>query len=67
MRKRPQRALEDVLTKLSALPRIADLQGEITDANFAKRPAIRVDEIGEHGIDVIIDALETLLDHPADS
>jgi hypothetical protein len=65
-RKRPRPALEAMLDRLSALPPVAAMRQEILEAVFRKRPALPVTEYGEGGITTLIEAIEALLEHPAE-
>jgi hypothetical protein len=65
-RKRPRPALEAMLDRLSALPPVAAMRQEILEADFRKRPALPVTEYGEGGITTLIEAIEALLEYPAE-
>jgi hypothetical protein len=64
--KRPRGALQQMLDGLSALPSFAAVAEEIRAAGFKKRPGLSIAEYGDGGIELLIDALEGLLAHPAD-
>ena len=64
-RKRPRPALEAMLDRLSTVPAVADVQQEVLDADFAKRPAMLIENFGDEGIATLTGALEVLLDHPS--
>lgn len=67
MRRRPPAAIDLVVDKLTAIPRIAEQRADIIANNYAKRPSIPLTELGEHGIDELTGALDTLLSHPTES
>jgi hypothetical protein len=65
-RKRPRPALEAMLEHLSVLPPFAAMRQELLETDFRRRPALPVAEYGEAGITALIEALEALLEHPAE-
>jgi hypothetical protein len=65
-RKRPQAALEAMLDRLSELPSFAAAAEEIRGSDFKKRPGFPVAEYGDRGIELLIEALDGLLAHPAE-
>jgi hypothetical protein len=64
--KRPRPALEEMLDRLCELPSFAAAAEEIRNADFKKRPGLPVAEYGDRGIDLLIQAFDGLLAHPAD-
>lgn len=65
MRKRPRVALERVLDELTELALFEAARDEILDRGFAKRPTVSILDLGERGTEILIAALERMLEHPA--
>lgn len=66
-RKRPRAALEAMLDTLTELPGFAAVQDEVRAAEFRKRPGFPIAEYGEEGVELLIGALESLLEHPSEA
>jgi hypothetical protein len=64
-RRRPRASLEQLLEELAGLPTIARLRDEILAKDFAKRPTVPLSELTGERMDLLISAMQGLLEHPA--
>lgn len=62
--KRPREALHSMLDRLTELPSFDAVAEEIRAADFKKLPGFPIEVYGDDGIDLLVEALEAMLEHP---